>query len=263
MKRLITIFLIPLTVVALGTATATADTSRYKPHGGMYLGLDYAWGLDGDNLGDFLYPVFGFNEHWPDFYLDMNTFLPFGFADFIMFGIKFLSTGGEESMPIWETFNDDAEPGMVNMLSMTGRYAFKKNGPHKLDAGLLFDVAMMSPVVRVHGTEPDNLGLINFQVGATTGYEYATDSFVGNFGFQIGDGFTNLSSWNPFVGADVFLRWDMGKHAAWYMHTLARIHRLDFSGYEPVSYGDIPSSAYDFARWEPMMSVDTGILVLF
>jgi hypothetical protein len=228
----------PGAVYAKKSAWSKAWRGKGTSRGGLLLGLNYSFGLDASHLKDFLYPSFGWSYDWKGVHLDGIIPLPWLLIDFIVGGIGFITGGDDFDLPIWEGLNDEDEPGRLEFLTFRGRYAYLTADGHKLDAGLVLDVWNVSPLV-----DGKFRGLTNFDLGLSAGYGLHSKYASMNLAVDLGNGFNQLSSWNPFAGADLMGRLKLGEVVGLYLKVMFRVQRYDFG----------------YVRWEPMMAVDCGL----
>jgi hypothetical protein len=221
--------------------------------GGLLVGLNYSFGLTPSTLKDYLYPSFGWSYDWNRFHLDVICPLPWLFIDFVAGGIGYIAGGGDLTLPLWDGLNDEDEPGRAEMLTLRARYAFFAADGHKLDAGILFDVWQVSPWVHDRF-----VGLINADLAPSVGYGYSSKHFGMNLALDAGNGFNQISNWNPFVGADLMCRFRLGEIAGLYLKVMFRAQRFDYHDYTPS--GNVPDpEVYRISRWEKAMAVDAGL----
>lgn len=239
----------------LGSQSVRAE-ERSEGIGGVYLGVDYFTGIAGSDLHDFLYIIPGIVVDEPTWHLDVRSFAFIGIPDAILGAFTYLATGDAE-IPLWNALNNgDENPGCLRMMETEFRYALKQRDGHKLDLGGLFDVWWMSPAVR-----GDHFGNILWNLGASAGWGYQNGQFASNLTLQVGNGFSDTGGFNPFWGAEAFVRVKLFTYFGLYARVLTRLQNYDFSGYDsndPM----LPSEAYDFRTWELTISADAGIVLL-
>lgn len=241
-------------VMGPGEVSARSEASR----GGVRVGMEYFTAFDTD-LTDFLYPSFGFTYDFEDLYVDGQAILPWGLFDFIG-GAFTLGSKNPEPLPIWMGLNDgDDNPGRVRYLHLTARYAFwkqklRRRKRQKLDAGLLLDVGGFAPWIHDR-----NLSVFGVDLGASVGYGFHSEWVSLNVALTLGNNFNNLTNWTPFAGVDGVVRVKFGDVVGAYLKLMFREMRLDTSNYKPTIYDDVPASAFDVARWHPMMAFDIGL----
>lgn len=243
-------------LVALIMAAHSASAEEHRvTNGGIYGGLSYFSALPDSTLSDFLYPDVGFAFDRKRHFADIGSAFPVLLPDLILSAIRFL--GGTDALPpLWDGLNGGEEnPGRMVILHGNYRYAFFNNGPHKFDAGGLFDAWWMSP--QVAGV---NFGNITWNLAPTIGYGFASDAFSINVAAEAGNGFANAGTFNPFLGLQALARVRLGKWVGLYARFHVRHQSFDYSNHESYDVTNTPPEVFDVRRSETMFTADAGVI---
>lgn len=241
-------------VLCCGAASAQEEGSRAK-NGGVYIGADYFTGLGDTGLHDFLYLTPGVVVDQPLWHLDIRSSAVFAIPDGILALFSFLS-GGDGQMPLWQALNDgDSNTGNLRMLEAEFRYTLKQVGVHKFDVGGMFDTWWMSPSV-----QGDHFGNVVWNVGPSAGWGYRGEAVSCNVSLQAGNGFSDYGTFNPFVGAEAFVRVQLAWYFGLYARVLTRLQNYDYSGFESNDPA-YPPEVFDIRKTETTLSLDAGLLL--
>jgi len=223
--------------------------------GGVYAGLSYFTTLPDSGIHDFLYPDIGFQFDTQKHFLDVGSNFPILIPDLLASAIRFLA-GTDALPPLWSGLNGEEEnPGRFVIMRANYRYAFFEEEGHKLDAGGLFDAWWMSPQVA-----GKHFGNISWNLGPTLGYRYRSGPFLGHLMAEAGNGFSEPSALNPFVGLQALARIRLGKLMGLYFRIHVRQQNFDYSGFESNDVTNYPPEVFDVRRWETMFTADAGFV---
>ena len=258
-RRLVAAWLVLALTVSLASTATAADAEAPSPDGprGVYLGLDYFTPLGDTGMHDMLYPIPGLLWQEGPAYFEARSFLVVGLPDALAAAVDFLG-GGDGDMPVWEGLNNgDPNPGCLKMMEFGFRWAFLQRGALRLDAGGLFDLWWMSPAVKgVH------FGNLMWNLGPSVGLGLAHRDAALNLALSVGNGFSNSSNLNPFVGTEAFARLRVWRWLGLYLRGQLRVQSQDYSGFSPND-PSVSDRDFDIRVWRGFVSGDGGVMVLF
>ena len=238
----------------------------------LWFAVDYTQPIATPDQDRWIYPSFGLIFELPILQFEVRTPAPIALLDAGAGVINYLA-GGSGNPPIGTSLNRGVElPLMINVMeirlivpiSESDRRRFLIGPDYRFQLGLVRFEA--DPSLSEDGELPSNVreeidpSYALHQVSLRMGLGIINDEANFDFALLAGNSFGSLAVFNPVFGAELVGWMSAGDGPAnLYLRLMGQLQRIDYSGYEPVSFLDRPYYDTDFHRWTRHIGLTVGL----